>query len=135
MFTVYRRVSVHRGVPGLGGWLVRGCMVLGGPGPRGCMVLGRGGAWSRGVYGPGGCLVLGGAWSQGGWWCMAPPPRCGRYASYCWNAFLLRVLCLCLKYTSSERSRKLNFHWAGADRYYDLDVCAFSRNSFQYVQY
>ena len=75
-------MSVHRGVPALGGpgpgeCLVRGsglrgacsrrvCLLLGGgclawgvPGLGGCLVLGclPGGAWSRGVSGLGGCLV------------------------------------------------------------------------------
>ena len=57
----HRRVSVHRGgawsggLPGLGGALSWGCLVLGVPGPGG-------------ARGPGGCLVLGGVCSRGGWY-------------------------------------------------------------------
>ena len=65
---------------------------------------------------------------------------CILYSRVCARTYTLlqifvHILCLCPKYTSSERSRKLNFHWTGADMYYDLDVCTFSRNYFQYVQY
>ena len=73
--------------PGEGGGLVV-------HGPVGVHSLGvhgpGGGAWCRGVHGPGG----GGAWSQGVRGPGGPggdPPDghcCGRYASY-WNAFLL----------------------------------------------
>ena len=79
--------SVHGG----GGCLVpRGCLVPGGSGPEGGLV------WSWGVSGPGGCLVLGGAWSRGvacpGRGLVDYPPLpdgycCGRCSSY-WNALL-----------------------------------------------
>ena len=63
------------------------------PGPGGCLVPG-GSAWSWG-----GCLVLGGSapggtWSRGcllqggAWWRPPDGYCCGRYTSY-WNAFLL----------------------------------------------
>ena len=47
-----------------------GCMVLGGAWSRG--VHGPGGAWSQGVHGLGVHGLGGGAWSLGAWW--RPPP-------------------------------------------------------------
>ena len=80
-------------------------------------VPGLGGAWSRRVPGPGGCLVPGGvpgqrgcAWSRGAWWRPPPPP--GRlllrpYASY-WNAFLLVIKLSFIRLISSCRLYQVN---------------------------
>ena len=72
-------------------------------GPRGCMV--PGGAWSRGMHGPGEWVHGPGGWVHGPGGLVSqhalrqiplPGERegycCGRYASY-WNAFLFCDIC------------------------------------------
>ena len=62
-----------------GGAWSGGCLLWGVPGPRGVPGGDPPDGYSRGVFGPRGCL-------------LDPPDGycCGRYASY-WNAFLLKI--------------------------------------------